>query len=228
MSRASTVFHKLVGVILIAICAPLAWRSTVLLTQDSSPHWVPFVATLVQEMYEPLLSGPSVRGTIAGVYVRNGQGVSYTRRVASTRSALPLQGARDVAFLHDRPNHITYVIDFVRKTIKQESDAPGNPDFAAEPMSRADFERLHAADLSLGKQMVSGVECEGYKVADPRHKGKYRGEEWFAPSLNFLLIRYAGRLPDGGETTTLVKDLEPGKEPDPNLFRLPEGFKLEK
>jgi len=95
-------------------------------------------------------------------------------------------------------------------------------------LSRADFERLHASDLYLGNQTVSGVECEGFKIADPRRKGKYRGESWFAPSLNFLLIRATTRLADGGEGTTLVKDLEPGKEPDPSLFRLPEDFKLEK
>jgi hypothetical protein len=148
--------------------------------------------------------------------------------VASTRSALPLAGALDTAFLHDRPRHIGYVIDFMNKTIRQESDPPGNPDFAVEPILRADFDTRHAADLSLGKQMVSGVECEGYKLADPRHKGKYRGEAWFAPSVDFLMVRYSARLPDGGTTTTLVKDLEPGKEPDPSLFRLPEGFKLVK
>jgi hypothetical protein len=145
--------------------------------------------------------------------------------VVSTRSALRLSGAVDVAFLHDRPNQAIYFIDFTKKTIKQQSYPTGNPDFALEPASRADFERRHAADLFLGKQLVSGVECIGYKLADPRHKGKYSGEEWFAPSLNFLAVRYRGRLPDGGEISSLLKDLEPGKEPDPSFFRLPEGFK---
>jgi hypothetical protein len=77
----------------------------------------------------------------------------------------------------------------------------------------------------IGTQIVSGVECIGHKIADPRHKGKYRAEEWYAPSLNFLGVRYRGPLPNGGEVTTLFKDLEPGKEPDPSFSRLPEGFK---
>lgn len=228
MSRRSMGFHRVVGAVLIAICAPLARGCALLLAQDSSPHWVPFAATLVQEVHEPALGGVSVSGTITSVYVRNSRGVSYTRTVATTSSAPQLRGGRDVAYLHDWSNQMTYVINFVNKTIRRKSDPSGDQDFAVEPMSRADFDRRHAADLSLGKQMLSGVECEGYKLADPHHKGKYRGEEWFAPSLDFMVVRYSGRLPDGGETTVVVKDLEPGKEPDSSFFRLPEGFKLVK
>ena len=222
-------FHKAAGVILIAIGAPLAWGCVPLLAQDSSPHWVPFVARLVEEQNDDpgRQDGPLLQATIAGVYVRNSRGVSYMRRVVSTRSQR-LVGALNTAVLYDRPHQITYLIDFMNKTIRQQSDPPGDPDSAVEPISRADFDRRHAANLSLGKQMVSGVECEGYKLADARHKGKYRGEAWFAPTLNFLLVRYSARLPFGGTTTTLVKDLEPGKEPDPSRFRLPEGFKLVK
>jgi hypothetical protein len=138
---------------------------------------------------------------------------------------LPLLGAVEVAILHDRPNHTSYIIDFAKKTIQRRMDPTGNPDFAAEPTSRAGFEKEHAADLHLGKQVLSGVECEGYKIADPRHKGKYNGEAWYAPSLNFLTIRYFGRLAEGGKISFLVKDLEVGKEPDPSFFHLPEGFK---
>jgi hypothetical protein len=230
MRRPSMGFRKVVGIILIAIGSLLAWGCGPLLAQESSPHWVPFVARLVEERKDDpgRQDGPLIQATVAGVFVRSSRGVSYTRRVVSTRSALPLVGALNTAFLNDRPHQITYLIDFMNKTIRQQSDPPGDPDSAVEPISRADFDKRHAADLSLGKQMVSGVECEGYKLADPRHKGKYRGEAWFAPTLNFLLVRYSARLSFGGTTTTLVKDLEPGKEPDPSLFRLPEGFKLVK
>jgi hypothetical protein len=185
---------------------------------------VPFVAKLVEEQ-NYTFNATSVRIMGEGVYVRNSRGASYSRRVLSSRSALPLRGALDVASLHDRPNHTTYIIDFGEKTIKQQSDPAGNPDFALEPTSRADFERRHAADRFLGKQMVSGVECEGYRIADPHHRGKYSGEEWFAPSLNFMAIQYRGRLPSGGEISTLLEDIKSGKEPDPSFFRLPEGFK---
>ena len=223
-------FHKVVGVILIVICAPLAWGCVPLLAQDASSHWVPFVARLVEEREDDpgRQDGMSLQATIAGVFVRNSGGVSYTRRVVSTRSSLPMLGALDTAVLYDRPHQITYVIDFMNKTVKQQSDPPGNSDSAVEPISRANFDRRHAADVSLGKQIVSGVECEGYKLADPHHKGKYRGEAWFAPSVDFLMVRYSARLPGGGKVTTLVKDLEPSKEPDPSFFHLPEGFKLVK
>lgn len=225
VSRAWLSIHKGVVVALIAISVPPRCGCASLLAQESTPHWVPFVARFVEEVNEPVPSLVTVRVKTEGVYVRDSQGVSYTRRVSSTRSALPLRGAVDIAILHDRPNHTSYVIDFAKKTIQQRMDPSGNPDFAVEPLSRADFERRHAADLFLGKQVVSGVECEGYKIADPRHKGKYKGEGWFAPSLNFMMVRYHGRLPDGGEISTLLQDIEPGKEPDPSFFRLPEGFK---
>jgi len=224
MSRTSTGNHKLLGIALVGICALLLQGYVSLLAQDSAPHWVPFVAKLVEE-HTNTLNATSVHATIEGVYVRNSQGASYTRRAFSVRSALRVQGAINVAFLHDRPNHTTYIIDFTKKTIKQQSHPAGNPDFALEPPLRPDFERRHASDLFLGKQIVSGVECEGYKIADQRHKGKYSGEGWYVPSLNFLMVRYHGRLPDGAEMSTLLQDIEPGKEPDPSFFRLPEGFK---
>ena len=222
-------FRRGVGAILITICVPPAWNCAQLLAQDSTPHWVPFVAKLVEEEVHKPPGGMSVHVTIAGVFVRNSRGVLYRRMVASVGSDLPVQGlSLDTADLHDRPHRIRYEIDYVNKTIKRESDPSGDPDFAVGPMSRADFDRRHAADLSLGKQIVAGVECEGYKLSDPRHKGKYRGEAWFAPSVDFLLVRYSGRLSSGAAVTLEVKDLEPGKEPDPSFFRLPEGFKLVK
>jgi hypothetical protein len=225
MRGASIGIRKVAGVILIAIWAPSPTRPASLLAQDSNPHWVPFVAKLVQKISEPMPGGGSVRAAITGAYVRNSQGASFTRRVVSTHSDLPVVGALDTAFLNDRPNRTIYGIDFVNKTIKQESAPSGKPEFAVEPPSRADFDRQHAADLFLGKQQVSGVECEGYKLADPRHKGKYRGEGWFAPSLSFLAVRYIHRLPNGRETTILVENLEPGKEPDPRFFILPKDFR---
>ena len=197
-------FRKVVGIILIAIGSPLAWGCAPLFAQDASPHWVPFVAKLVEERKDDpgRQDGMSTHIAISGVFVRNSRGVSYTRTVVSSRSAVPLVGALDSAILHDRPNQISYLIDFKTKTIRQQRDLLGSPDSAVVPTSRADFDKRHAADLSLGKQMVSGVECEGYKLADPRHKGKYHGEAWFAPSVDFLMIRSNAPSPGGGKITS--------------------------
>jgi hypothetical protein len=227
MSEPSITFRKAVA-ILIAICGAPAWGCAQLLAQDSAPHWVPFVAKLVEEEVRQFQFGSPVQTTLEGIYVRNSRGATYRRIAISLNSALLVQGADEIANFHDRPHQITYMIDFTHKTIKPQSDPPDNPDFAVEPISGADFDRRHTADLNLGKQMIAGVECVGYKVADPHHKGKYLEEKWFAPPLNFLLVRYRGRLPDGGERTLQVKDLEPGKEPDPSIFVLPQGFQLVK
>jgi hypothetical protein len=212
------------SLVIIAIWTFSVLRYSSILAQNSSTYWTPFDCTLIQDQYIDAPGGP-YRIKVEGVYARNSQGMSYNRRTASTRSPLPLVGTLDMAFFHDRPNHITYVIDFANRTIKQQSDPSGNPDFALEPPSRAVFDARHAGDLSLGKQILSGVECEGYKLADPHHNGKYNGEEWFAPSLNFLAVRYEGRPIDGRQISFVIKDLESGREPDPRFFVLPAGFK---
>jgi len=40
-----------------------------------------------------------------------------------------------------------------------------------------------------------------------------------------MAVQYRGRLPSGGKISTMLKDIEAGKEPDARFFRLPEGFK---
>ena len=37
--------------------------------------------------------------------------------------------------------------------------------------------------------MVSGIECEGYMLHDPQREGKFVGEVWCAPALNFEPVK---------------------------------------
>jgi hypothetical protein len=177
----------------------------------------------------PLLGGPETV-EVSGVYVRDSRG-SWFRRgtVSSKRAGLPVVGLTDTAFLYDRINRKLYLLDFTSKTIRvQNVGASGQPEFGDQPMSPQAFEQYHSQDKFLGKQMISGVECEGYAIHDSRYKGKYVREVWCAPSLNYLVIESKSRFQGAQEVTTLVEELQAGKEPDPQYFRFPDGFKIAK
>ena len=93
-------------------------------------------------------------------------------------------------------------------------------------MSREDFNKLRRQDKFLGKKVVSGIECEGYKLHDPQREGKFLGEVWYAPALNFEPVKSEYSLPGGLKTSTVIEDIQVGKEPDPQLFRIPEDFQF--
>jgi hypothetical protein len=179
------------------------------------------VAKWVQKYELQALGGPYTT-VIAGIYVRDKEG-SWYRRGTARSSRLPIIGATNTALLCDRVNHKAYLLDFARKTIKplQVSDSD-------EPLSPRTFQFQRSLDKFLGKQIVSGVECEGYAIHDPRHKGKYLSEVWYAPSLNYLAIETKSRPQGDQRVTTRVEEIQVGKEPDPQYFRLPDGFKMTK
>jgi hypothetical protein len=134
---------------------------------------------------------------------------------------LPISGYTDTAFLCDRVNHKAYFLDFTRKTIK-----PTQVSGRDEPLSPRNFELQRSPDKFLGKQVISGVECLGYAIRDSRHKGKYVSEVWYAPSLNYLVVESKSRNLVGQKVVTRVEEIQVGEEPDPQYFRLPEGFKM--
>jgi hypothetical protein len=118
-----------------------------------------------------------------------------------------------------------YLLDFTRKTAR-EQDVPDTAQFGVDPMSPENFRKQHADDKVLGKATISGVECEGYGIHDPRHKGKYLSEVWYAPSLNYLVMKARARPTADQGQVSFVSDLQAGEEPDPSYFRLPAGFKV--
>jgi hypothetical protein len=52
------------------------------------------------------------------------------------------------------------------------------------------------------------------------------GEVWYAPALNFEPVRSEHSFPGGLKTSTVIQDIQVGKEPDPQLFRIPEDFQF--
>jgi hypothetical protein len=205
----------------------LAGGSGVSLGQESVPRepaptqWVPFVAEKVEESRTDY-----GRLTVAGAYVRNKDGSEYRRRTAHSTGPLPLVGATDEGILYVRPQNVTYEIDFRRKIVIRH--VAKHPDLGPEPITRDEFDKQRVTDDFLGKQVISGVECEGYRIHHGGKKKKNDPEAWFAPSLSFLVVKSQRRTSEGFDVVASIDNLEPGKEPDPAFFRLSEGFKLVK
>ena len=82
----------------------------------------------------------------------------------------------------------------------------------------------HAKDTPLGRKTVSGFECVDYRIRDPEVRLKmYRQQVCFAPSLDFLAIKYHHMDPGGSDVTVQFENIQL-VAPDPELFRLPAGF----
>jgi hypothetical protein len=194
--------------------------------EESAKGWVPFVAKWVQKIDQQAVGVPSTT-VISGIFVRNKEGSWFKR--ATIKSRLPVLGGADTASLLDWVNHKSYFINFTNKTIKPlQLKIDAEPQSGENSTSAQAFKQRHSQDKFLGKRTISGVECEGYALHDSRHKGKFVSEAWYAPSLNYMEVESRGRDQMGEMVTTQIEEIQVGKEPDPQYFRLPEGFKLVK
>ena len=210
---------------LVVICLASGTAAFSQAEKSITAEWVPFVAKFVQKTEIEGVGGPYTV-TASGVFLRDKHG-SWYRRTTIASSRLPIAGATDTAFFFDRVNLKYYLLDFARKTSKAlQVSASEQPWFGISPMSPQAFEQYHSQDKSLGKQIISGVDCEGYAIHDPRHKGKYVAEVWYAPALNYLAIEARSGIHGNEKVTTRVEEIQAGKEPDPQCFSLPEGFKM--
>jgi hypothetical protein len=211
---------------LVVICLASATTAFSQAEKPNTAEWVPFVAKWVQTNETEGWRRNTV--VISGIYVRDKQGSWYRRSTARvTHGDLPLAGALDTAYLYQRVDNKLYLIDYTRKTIRASQVKDTHQAvLGGNPMSQQTFEQYRSQDRFLGKQTISGVECEGYAIRDPRHKGKYVAEVWYAPSLNYLAVETKSR-PQGDQwAATRVEEIQVGKEPDPQYFRLPDGFKM--
>jgi len=211
---------------LVVICLASGTAAFSQAEKSTTAEWVPFVANFVRTSETDVMAR---RYTVSfsGIYVRDKQGSWYRRSKAKViHGNLPLVGALDTAYLYERADNELYLIDYTRKTIQasQAKDTDQVP-LGGNPMSQQTFEQYRSQDTFLGKQTISGVECEGYAIHDARHKGKYVAEVWYAPSLNYLPVETKSRYQGDQWVTTRVEDIQIGKEPDPQYFRLPDRFK---
>jgi hypothetical protein len=196
--------------------------SPLLAQQTAVPRWVPFSARQVQHI-RGQAGGAIIDAEVSGVFVRDGHGSIYRRMTPRSHSPLLLYGD-DIAELFDRPNNVSYWINYTKKTVKVQNGRPGVQPHAGELLIRETFDQFHAGQESLGQRTIEGYECEGYRVPDPSWK-KHFAEVWYAPALNFLALLAKTQLRSGHEVTVQVTEMHAGKEPDPGYFRVPPDFK---
>lgn len=189
--------------------------------------WVPLTARML-ETESVLIRGPEpnaghVEGIqVEGVYARNTSGTSYTHW---TRPLSPAWSIPDVAVIIDRSSLLKWEIDYRLKNVRSSRlTLKGHPDRLPLPMTWKIFLKSHAQDASLGRKTISDIECVGYRIRTSDSDQKmYQAEVWFAPSLNFLALKYRDFYPSGRNVTVVFDDIKIGN-PDPKLFLIPKDF----
>lgn len=186
---------------------------------NESGAWVPLVAKQTVKVYQNFAGGKTLIQERTGSYLRNRAGSVYQR----TLSLLGPHGD-STAHLQDAQTGQVYRINYKSKKVTIIGMAGGIT--PRQPVAPDEFRRHYAADQWLGEKVLSGFECEGYRIP-PVNPGATEGEMWVAPSLNFLPVE--NKIidpPQNGEVLVLLEDIHAGVDPDPELLRVPEGFTL--
>ena len=157
-----------------------------------------------------------------GVYARNESGAYYVEWFHSAKGRrLP-----DVAYLTDLSVHAVWEINYKLKNFHRIAlELADYPDLSAGPMTWQAFLISHGKDLSLGRKRLSGMDCVAYRIRSDTAQKIFWKEFWYAPALNFVLVRQQYLSPGGELTIRVMKDIRIG-QPDPNLFHIPEGFSV--
>jgi hypothetical protein len=205
----------LLGFLLVAVCACLSTS----FPQQVTTVWVPYTAKKVERLYVPSSSGEKLVRESTELVARDSDGSFFFADVHELRRSV-----------RDGRTGDSYDIDYANKTVtltRSYSPAPLRPP-AGEEYKHVPPER------SLGTRMISGVECIGIKERTSRGD-EQSTETWVAPSLNFEVIETTvldPGIPSARESLgnkkilseVVLEDIHVGRQPDPRLFRIPEGF----
>jgi len=221
------------GAGIVSLASPLcAQQSQAPLESLASPagQWIPLTARFVERDHAWTEHGLPEMLEFSGVYLRDRYGSWYRRmKLASRLNLLRVIGGTDSALLYDRPQRTMYTLDFTRGTAqKQVIDVSATPEFALAPISSREFEAYHSQDKFLGMKNLSGLDCVGYALRDERRKNKYVAEMWYAPSLAFLAVGAKSHFKGDQDVTTMLEDIQPGRDPDPQFFTVPVDLRIVK
>jgi hypothetical protein len=191
------------------------------LTGGSGP-WVPFVAQRIASLYRVSGSGKTLIQQVSEVWMRNSQGSTYLRKTPIV-SELP-EVVYEKAMLSDATTGTTYMLDYAAKTVRILGKGK-----AVVPPTSAAFSSNMPQDRFLQKKTIAGVECLQWQMLSANSvdgaASEPGGEMCFAPSLNFAPIESV--TSDGAmESDVEVTSIQPGQEPDPKFFQLPDGFPM--
>jgi len=192
-------------------------RDFVLAQSNQIGTWVPLVAMQTARVYQGSANGKILTSETTGNYFRNRAGSVYQRD-------LSVLGARtdSIAHLEDLPEGKAYEINYQSKT----ATVIGELGIARprQPPTADEFRQLFPSAQWIGKKVLSGVECDGYRIP-PGEGGSTEGEMWVAPALNFLAVQH--KIIDrehNAEILLVLEEIHAGVDPDPGSLKVPEGF----
>lgn len=208
----------------------LAGAATVLLpalfvlSQHPAPEvtarWTPFVAKQTVRRYEITSTGKRCVHEETGVRMQDGNGSTYTRTILVRGD--PAEQTAD-AVLDDAPTGTTYRIDYSRREAHVMRRPPPGP-YKPKSPENGDFLKQYAGDQIMEKRTISGVECIRYGA--PMAGSDELVDNCVAPVLNYFPVFIRMPLGPGLEQEILLEDIRVGEVPDPQFFRIPEGFKV--
>ncbi len=209
--------HRLTALLVFLLLAVYAWPGMAFSQQNATWVWVPFTANKVTRIYILLANGEKHADESTEFVARNWDGALYIGDIPGTPPTKWLHGT-----LLDARNCDKYQIDYEHKSFTLRRSFTPCP---LRPPTGEEYQHV-VPERSLGTRMIGGVQCIGIK-GGTNHGNDETGETWVAPSLNYEVI----------ETTILhyqkqtvikwkvdLEDLQVGKRPDPELFRIPEVF----
>lgn len=204
----------------------------------------PYSAEAMSEHVQTLGDGNRITNQSKSSVYRDGQG--RTRRV-QTPAAVGPWGAfgnlPESVFINDPVAGVSYILDTRSQTARKISlPQPGSAGLLAGPGPRppfnveagATFERALPQPRieSLGRQFIEGVAADGTRTTITIPAGEIGNERpieivterWFSPDLQMMVMsRHSD--PRMGENTYRLVGINRG-EPDPALFRVPDGYRI--
>lgn len=187
---------------------------------------VPVIAEHESEKHVVLQDGNSIDRVQKGMFYRDSQGRT---RMETGR----------VVVINDPVAGVTYLLD-TEKKIAHKTEHQKIRLQAAAPTSQitkdltSNAGRPSAETKELGERMIDGVLCEGKQVATEipvnvrlgnRQPIKSKMEVWMAKDLHLPVLMMADN-PLSGKSIQRFKNIRRGVEPDPNLFRVPDGWQV--
>jgi hypothetical protein len=182
---------------------------------------VPVVAKLTRKLYGPSPHGSSIESVRVGIYLRRSDGSAYERTIPQSGIS---PDASDEAWLWLASEHKLYRIEYgVRRAVRM----PPPADLLRFPYSLPSQQpvgRDGAPVEPIGRKVVSGLECEGFRRLPEGNEGETL--YWLSPALSSLPL--LSRSPEGDRHQVVIRmeDVEVGKEPDPRFFEIPAGFEV--
>lgn len=176
-----------------------------------SQTWVPFVGVQRQTLYKLSAAGKQLVSESEGAFMRNSNGSIYSRNTPVF--GLP-PGAQFPAHLQDARTGVTYILNYAQK-----SATPMFAGAGSSPLHAPSKPPVPADATPLGQKTIAGVKCIGYRLTN---SPGLTVEIWFAPSLNYLAMAVHNTFPsENVERDADMISIDPGKQPDPQYFRLP-------